>query len=47
MQAGQVKMVPEDKSQRPDLRIGRSDPGIRRVAEVARWFADWVGGEPP
>lgn len=41
------KMTPEDRALRPDLRIGRSDPGIRRVAETVKWFADWVGGEGP
>ena len=39
-----AKMVPEDKALRPDLRMARSDPGVRRVADMARWFADWVGG---
>lgn len=37
----------EDAAFRPDLRLGRSDAGVKRVAEWARWFADWVGGEPP
>ena len=36
-----------DKALRPDLRLARSDPGVRKVAEVVRWFADWVGGEGP
>ena len=40
-------MDPQDKLLRPDLRLGRSDAGVRKVAEVARWFAEWVGGEPP
>lgn len=38
-------MEPVDKALRPDLRLGRSDPGVRKVAEVVRWFAEWVGGE--
>jgi len=41
------RMVPEDKSLRPDLRIGRSDVAIRRVGEYVEWFANWVGGEGP
>lgn len=40
-------MVPEDRAFRPDLRLARSDAGVRKVAEVARWFAEWVGGEAP
>ena len=39
-----ARMVPEDKALRPDLRMARSDPGVRRVADMARWFADWAGG---
>jgi hypothetical protein len=39
------KMVQVDKGLRPDLRIGRSDLGIRKVGEVVDWFAEWVGGE--
>ncbi|ORY35745.1 hypothetical protein BCR39DRAFT_31153 [Naematelia encephala] len=41
------KIVPEDKALRPDLRLARSDPGVRKVAECARWFAEWIGGEGP
>ena len=40
-------LLPEDKALRPDLRLGRSDPGVRKVEEYARWFADWVGGDAP
>ncbi|WVQ80043.1 hypothetical protein IAT38_002144 [Cryptococcus sp. DSM 104549] len=40
-------MVHEDRQLRPDLRLGRSDMGVRKVAEVVRWFAMWVGGEAP
>lgn len=39
--------IAEDALLRPDLTLGRSDPGVRRVAEWARWFAEWVGGEMP
>lgn len=46
-QSQEVKFEAEDVALRPDLRLGRSDPGVRRVAEMARWFADWVGGVPP
>jgi hypothetical protein len=46
--AGAVaQMLPEDEALRPDLRLSRSDAGVRKVAEWAKWFADWVGGEPP
>ncbi|KAK8854650.1 hypothetical protein IAR55_003389 [Kwoniella newhampshirensis] len=38
-------MLPEDRAVRPDLRLGRSDAGIRKVGEIVRWFAEWVGGE--
>ncbi|RXK35067.1 hypothetical protein M231_07687 [Tremella mesenterica] len=37
----------EDASLRPNLELGRSDAGIRRVKEYARWLAEWVEGEPP
>ena len=40
-------IVPEDKALRPDLRLERSDMGIRKVREVADWFARWVGGAGP
>ncbi|ORX38397.1 hypothetical protein BD324DRAFT_354081 [Kockovaella imperatae] len=40
-------MDPHDRLLRPDLRLGRSDAGIRKVAEIARWFAEWVGGDAP
>ena len=40
-------LVPEDAALRPDLRLERSDMGIRRVKEVADWFARWVDGEAP
>nr|XP_031863996.1 uncharacterized protein CI109_000640 [Kwoniella shandongensis]KAA5531068.1 hypothetical protein CI109_000640 [Kwoniella shandongensis] len=42
---GKGKIWPEDAALRPDLRLGRSDAGVRKVAEVVRWFAEWVGGE--
>ncbi|WVW85445.1 hypothetical protein I302_107483 [Kwoniella bestiolae CBS 10118] len=41
------RMLLEDKMLRPDLRLGRSEIGIRRVEGVARWFAGFVGGEGP
>ena len=41
------KMMVEDKALRPDLRLARSDPGLRRVSEFAKWFATWVDGEGP
>lgn len=40
-------MIAEDRALRPDMRLSRSDVAIRKVAELARWFASWVGGEPP
>jgi hypothetical protein len=40
-------ILPEDKALKPDLRLERSDMGIRKVREVADWFARWVGGEGP
>ncbi|KAL1413037.1 hypothetical protein Q8F55_000786 [Vanrija albida] len=40
-------MMEEDARLRPDLRLARSDPGMRRVADMARWCAEWVGGEAP
>lgn len=45
-QAG-AKMVPEDRLLRPDLRLGRSDMGVRKVGEVVRWFANFIGGDAP
>lgn len=42
-----ARMMAEDEALRPDLRLSRSDAGVRKVAEWARWFANWVGGEPP
>ncbi|OCF57606.1 hypothetical protein L486_05065 [Kwoniella mangroviensis CBS 10435] len=41
------RMLLEDKMLRPDLRLGRSEVGIRRVEGIARWFAEFVGGEGP
>lgn len=41
------KMDQVDRFFRPDLRLARSDPGVKKVAEVVRWFAEWVGGEGP
>ena len=41
------KIVSEDKALRPDLRLGRSDPGVRRVADTVAWFSAWVGGQGP
>lgn len=37
----------EDRALRPDLRLARSDRGVQAVAELARWCADWVGGQGP
>lgn len=45
--SGEKEWVAEDRMLRPDLRLERSDMGVRRVKEVAVWFARWVGGEPP
>ncbi|WVQ68421.1 uncharacterized protein L199_006629 [Kwoniella botswanensis] len=41
------RMLLEDKMLRPDLRLGRSEIGIRRVEGIAKWFAEFVGGEGP
>ncbi|KAL7422437.1 hypothetical protein Q5752_003085 [Cryptotrichosporon argae] len=35
-------IVDEDRRLRPDLRV-TGDAGVRRVAESARWLADWLG----
>jgi len=40
-------MMAEDRALRPDLRVGRSDAGVRRIAEIAKWFAEWVNGNGP
>lgn len=40
-------IVKEDRYLRPDLRLGSSDVGVRMVAGVVEWFADWIGGEGP
>ena len=40
-------MVQKDRLLRPDLRLGRSDMGVRKVAEIARWFAQLIGGDVP
>ncbi|WVF67519.1 hypothetical protein IAT40_002275 [Kwoniella sp. CBS 6097] len=40
-------MSREDRALRPDLRVGRSDAGVKRVEGVVRWFAEWIGGEGP
>lgn len=42
-----AKVVPQDRLLRPDLRLSRSDMGVRKVAEVARWFAQFIGGDGP
>lgn len=42
-----AKVVPEDRELRPDLRLGRSDLGVRRVGEIVRWFAGFIGGDAP
>jgi hypothetical protein len=44
---GRGGIFPEDRALRPDLQLARSDAGVRKVFEHARWFADWVGGEEP
>ncbi|WWC63449.1 uncharacterized protein I303_106052 [Kwoniella dejecticola CBS 10117] len=41
------RMILEDKMLRPDLRLGRSEAGIRKVEGIARWFAGFVAGEAP
>lgn len=33
----------EDKRLRPDLRLGTSDPSVRKVAAVVRWFEEMAG----
>lgn len=44
----QEEMRPEDRALRPDFgTLARSDIGVRRVAEMAQWCAEWVGGEGP
>jgi len=40
-------VVPGDRELRPDLRLGRSDLGVRRVGEVVKWFAGFIGGDAP
>lgn len=45
-QAG-AKVAHGDRLLRPDLRLGRSDMGVRKVAEVARWLAELIGGDAP
>jgi hypothetical protein len=40
-------VLPEDKALRPDLRLARSDLGVRKVKEVSWWFAGLVGGHVP
>jgi hypothetical protein len=40
-------MLAADRALRPDMRLGRSDVAIRKVGELAQWFAAWVGGEAP
>jgi hypothetical protein len=42
-----AKVVPGDRELRPDLRLGRSDLGVRRVGEVVKWFAGFIGGDAP
>lgn len=44
----QQEITPEDRALRPDLGVlAHSDVGVRRVAEMAQWCAEWVGGEGP
>lgn len=33
----------EDKRLRPDLRLGHSDPAVRKVAAVVKWFECMAG----
>jgi len=33
----------EDRKLRPDLRLGRSDPAVRKVAAVVHWFEAIAG----
>ncbi|WWC90521.1 uncharacterized protein L201_005457 [Kwoniella dendrophila CBS 6074] len=51
VEEGKVKdrgeIVLEDKILRPDLRLGRSEAGVRKVESIVKWFANWVGGEGP
>ncbi|EJD07228.1 uncharacterized protein FOMMEDRAFT_149739 [Fomitiporia mediterranea MF3/22] len=35
--------VPSDRRFRPDLRLAASDPGLRKVASVVRWFQGVMG----
>lgn len=44
---GEREMLAADRALRPDLTLGRSDPLTRRIAEYARWVAQFLGGEPP
>ncbi|KAK4685343.1 chitinase, partial [Tremellales sp. Uapishka_1] len=43
----EMKMCPEDRALRPDLRLARSDAALRKVVDFARWFAGEFGGEGP
>ena len=36
----------EDKRLRPDLRLGSSDAGVRKVALVVKWFEGMAGLAP-
>ena len=33
----------EDGRLRPDLRLGHSEPAVRKVAAVVRWFESMAG----
>ncbi|WVN86213.1 uncharacterized protein L203_101374 [Cryptococcus depauperatus CBS 7841] len=38
------KVVKEDKLLRPDLRLGKSDMGVRVVGDTVAWFESWLSG---
>jgi hypothetical protein len=42
-----AKVVMEDRVLRPDLRLGRSDLGVRKVGEIVKWFSGFIGGDFP
>ncbi|ODN90761.1 hypothetical protein L198_06077 [Cryptococcus wingfieldii CBS 7118] len=37
------EVVKGDRQLRPDLRLGKSDVGIRKVGDVVAWFEEWLG----
>lgn len=33
----------EDNALRPDLRLGKTDPSVKKVKSVVEWFEDMAG----